>query len=103
VLEGFIDAHERGDTEASLELIADDIRVTMPPHPYLFEGREEIAQLMEQANGPEAPGVWRLVPTSANRQPAAASYLLRPGDSTYRAFKLDVLRVVDRKIATERR
>ncbi|HEX2265887.1 MAG TPA: RNA polymerase subunit sigma-70, partial [Solirubrobacterales bacterium] len=30
-LEGFIDAHQRGDTDAALELIADDIRVTMPP------------------------------------------------------------------------
>ncbi|HEX6467844.1 MAG TPA: RNA polymerase subunit sigma-70, partial [Streptosporangiaceae bacterium] len=32
-------------------------------------------------------------PTSANRLPAAASYLRRPGDSQFRGFKLDVLRV----------
>ena len=44
-------------------------------------------------------GDWRLVPTRANRQPAAASYLRRPGDSIYRAFKLDVLRVEDGAIA----
>ena len=31
--------------------------------------------------------------------PAAASYLLRPGDTAYRAFKLDVLRVEDGRIA----
>jgi RNA polymerase sigma-70 factor (ECF subfamily) len=31
--------------------------------------------------------------------PAAASYLRRPGDAAYRAFKLDVLRVVDGRIA----
>jgi RNA polymerase sigma-70 factor (ECF subfamily) len=31
--------------------------------------------------------------------PAAASYLRRPGDSTFRAFKLDVLRIVDGRIA----
>ena len=30
--------------------------------------------------------------------PAAASYLLRPGDSEFRAFKLDVLRVDDGEI-----
>jgi len=30
--------------------------------------------------------------------PAAASYLLRPGDTVYRAFKLDVLRVSGGKI-----
>ena len=40
-----------------------------------------------------AMGQWRLVPVGANRMPAAASYLRRPGDSLFRAFKLDVMRV----------
>ena len=31
--------------------------------------------------------------------PAAASYLLRPGDATYRGFKMDVLRVEGDRIA----
>jgi len=31
--------------------------------------------------------------------PAAASYLRRPGDSQFRAFKLDVLRIEDGLIA----
>ena len=43
--------------------------------------------------------LWRLLPTIANRMPTAASYLKAPGDDTYRAFKLDVLRVVDGQIA----
>jgi hypothetical protein len=29
----------------------------------------------------------------ANRMPAAASYLRRPGDSVFRAFKFDVMRI----------
>ena len=37
-------------------------------------------------------GKWRLVPIEANRMPAMASYLLAPGDDTYRAFKIDVVR-----------
>ena len=44
-------------------------------------------------------GEWRLVPTRANRMPAAASYYRAPGDDTFRTFKLDVLRVRDGKIA----
>ena len=32
------------------------------------------------------------MPIRANRQPAAASYLRRPGDTEWRAFKFDVLR-----------
>ena len=100
LLEGFIDTHERGDAEGALALIADDIRVTMPPQPMLFEGREAILSLMRQAFGAEvAMGEWRLVPTSANRQPAAASYLRAPGEQTFEAFKIDVLRVAGGQIA----
>jgi RNA polymerase sigma-70 factor (TIGR02960 family) len=96
---GFIDAHERGDTELALSLITDDVRVTMPPNPFLFEGRQAIAGLLERAYGPQRPGDWRLVPTRANRQPAAASYLRAFGDDTYRAFKIDVIRARDGKVA----
>ena len=71
----------------------------MPPQPFLFEGRVAIEGLLRQAYGPQREGDWRLVPTRANRQPAAASYLRAFGDDTYRAFKLDVIRARDGKIA----
>jgi RNA polymerase sigma-70 factor (ECF subfamily) len=100
LLQGFVESHERGDAEAAVALLADDIRVTMPPHPYLYEGLDAIAPLLERAFGPEeAMGDWRLVPTRANRMPAAASYLRRPGETEFRAFKIDVLRVRDGRIA----
>jgi RNA polymerase sigma-70 factor (TIGR02960 family) len=95
-LQGFIAAHESGDTDATLALLRDDIRVTMPPAPHLFEGREAIAGLVARAR---ETGTWRLVPTAANRMPAAASYLRRPGGVEFTAFKIDVLRVVDGAIA----
>jgi len=99
LLDGFIDSHERGDVEAALALISDDIRITMPPHPFLYEGREAVTQLMAAAHGPQSPGQWRLVPVRANRQPAAASYLRTPGDPVFRAFRIDVLRVAGGRIA----
>jgi RNA polymerase sigma-70 factor (ECF subfamily) len=99
LLAGFIDTHERGDAEGALALITDDIRITMPPLPLLYEGRDAIAPLLERAFGPDSPGEWRLVPISANRQPAAASYCRAHGDSVFRAFKIDVLRVRDGAIA----
>jgi len=99
LLAGFIDTHERGDTEGALALIADDIRVTMPPHPWLYEGREAMATLMRQAFDDDSLGEWRLVPIGANGQPAAASYLRPPGETTFHAFKIDVLRVAEGKIA----
>jgi RNA polymerase sigma-70 factor (ECF subfamily) len=59
----------------------------------VFDGRDAIAPLIERAFGEDRDGDWRLVPTSANRMPTAASYLRRPGDTVFRAFKFDVLRV----------
>jgi len=78
LLERFIDAHERCDAAAAIALAAQDIRITMPPDMLCFEG---------------CPAFARLLPTRANRLPTAASYLRRPGDSAFRAFKFDVLRI----------
>ena len=96
LLERFIDAHERCDTAAAIAIVAQDIRITMPPRPYLFEGIELLPSFLERA---ASDGQWRLLPTSVNRMPAAASYLRRPGDTTFRPFKLDVLRTAGGVIA----
>jgi RNA polymerase sigma-70 factor (TIGR02960 family) len=98
LLARFIDAHERGDIDAALAAIADDIRITMPPQPFLFEGREAMLGLARRAFEEDA-GAWRLLPTRANRMPAAASYYREPGGTEFRPFKLDVLRVRDGLIA----
>ena len=93
LLARFIDAHERCDAAAAVAIAAQDIRITMPPNPFRFEGLAAFAPLLDRAFGEERDGDWRLVPTQANRMPTAASYLRRPGDSQFRAFKLDVLRI----------
>ncbi len=99
VLERFIDAHERCDAAAALAAAAADIRITMPPYPWRYDGIAELKPLLGRAFGPDRAGDWRLVPTMANRLPSAASYLRRPGDTEFRAFKLDVLRVEGGAIA----
>jgi RNA polymerase sigma-70 factor (TIGR02960 family) len=93
LLARFIDAHNRCDAEAAIAAATADIRVTMPPNPMWFDGLAAVSALIERGFGPDRDGDWRLVPTSANRMPAAASYLRRPGDPEFRAFKLDVLRI----------
>jgi RNA polymerase sigma-70 factor (ECF subfamily) len=96
LLERFIDAHERGDAAAAVAISAPDLRITMPPALMSFEGIESIGPLLDRAL---RDGEWRLVPTRANRMPTAASYLRQPGDTEFRAFKLDVLRVEDGRIS----
>jgi RNA polymerase sigma-70 factor (ECF subfamily) len=96
ILDRFIDAHERMDAAAAVAIAAPDIRISMPPAGLVFDGVVMMTPLLEQAS---RDGDWRLVPTHANRMPTAASYLRKTGDSVFRAFKLDVLRIADGVIA----
>jgi RNA polymerase sigma-70 factor (ECF subfamily) len=103
LLNKFIDAHERGDWQASLDITREDMRVTMPPLPALYEGLDDFRGLWVIACGEDGGrgngmGEWKLVRTGVNRMPTAASYLRAPGDNLFRAVKLDVLRVEADKI-----
>ena len=100
LLDRFIDAHERNDAAAAVAIAAEDLRITMPPDMMCFDGLDVIKPFLVRAFADETrDGDWRLVPTWANRMPTAASYLRRPGDSTFRAFKFDVLRIENGAIA----
>ena len=99
LLDLFITAHEQCDAEAAIAVMAADIRITMPPLQACFEGIDTVGPSLRTAFGPEREGDWRLVPTAANRMPAAASYLRRPGDTAFRAFKFDLLRVEGGRVA----
>jgi RNA polymerase sigma-70 factor (TIGR02960 family) len=102
VLRRFIEAHDRGDAAAARAMMRADIVATMPPQPMVFRGRAAMEELLHQAFAPPADGgmgQWRALPTAANRLPAAACYLRRPGDTVFRAFKLDVLRIDDGQVA----
>jgi RNA polymerase sigma-70 factor (TIGR02960 family) len=96
LLARFIEAHERYDAATAIAISAEDLRITMPPYPYLFEGIDVIGPLLD---GALREGEWRLLGTWANRMPTAASYLRKAGDSEFRPFKFDVLRIQDGKIA----
>lgn len=96
LLARFIEAHERYDAPAAIAIAAQNLRITMPPHPYLFEGIDVIGPLLD---GALREGEWRLLGTWANRMPTAASYLRKAGDSEFRPFKFDVLRIEHGKIA----
>jgi RNA polymerase sigma-70 factor (ECF subfamily) len=98
LLRRYVDAHERADVDALAELLREDARLTMPPHPSWYEGREAIRIAAGKGFEPSF-GRLRTLVTAANRQPAAAHYLCPPGESEYRALALDVLRVEDGRVA----
>lgn len=100
LLHRFVEANERADLATLAGMVREDAWQTMPPDPIWFNGRAAMLEMWGAAMiGPEAMGEWRVIPTFANRQPAAANYLRAPGDSLFRASNLDVLRIEDGRIA----
>jgi RNA polymerase sigma-70 factor (ECF subfamily) len=102
LLQRMIEAGERGDAAAWAELVTEDLWLTMPPNPMWFAGRDAIAGMLAETFDPSSPiyfGDWRFRPARANRQPAAAGYVRRPGTTVYRAQTLDVLRIEHGKVA----
>ena len=101
MLRRYIEAHEHGDSSALAELLSEEVRLTMPPHPLWIAGRDTLLGFHAQVFDPTSPwyhGRWRSLPTRANRQPAVAHYLQRPGDSEYRAQVVDVMRIASGRI-----
>jgi RNA polymerase sigma-70 factor (ECF subfamily) len=98
LLRRYVDAHERADADALAALLREDARLTMPPHPTWYAGREAIRIASQKGFDPEF-GHLRTLTAAANSQPAAAHYLRRPGESAYRPLALDVLRIEGGRIA----
>jgi RNA polymerase sigma-70 factor, ECF subfamily len=89
----FMQAFEAYDTQAVVELLAQDATWEMPPFPQWYSGAEAIGALVEHQCPANAPGDLRYVPTTANGQLACAGWL-RGDDGVYRAFQLLVLDLV---------
>ena len=87
LLERYIAAFENSDAAALERLLRADATLEMTPSPTWFAGGEAIACAV---SGLGARGDWRMIPTSANGQPAAAAYH-RGGDGIHRAFGIVVL------------
>jgi RNA polymerase sigma-70 factor (ECF subfamily) len=101
VLRRYMDAVERGDLDEVAELLAEDVRATMPPYPEWFADRGSVLAALAatwDAGSPEYIGALRMVLTSANGQLAAASYRRPPGQQVFEPFGIGVIRVRDGRI-----
>ena len=100
LLARYMEAHERGDVAGVAACLREDVVFSMPPDPEWRQGRDAVIGFWEEGGfGTEAIGEFRTVLTRANRQPAMAVYVRRPGEQGFRAMAIDVLRIEDGAVA----
>ncbi|WP_234538485.1 sigma-70 family RNA polymerase sigma factor [Streptomyces shenzhenensis] len=92
----FVRAWESADLDALVDLLTDDVFVSMPPVPFEYEGKDLAARF--------CAGIFRagrrfdLVPTRANGQPAFGAYLRAPNGISH-GTGLYVLTLADHRIS----
>jgi RNA polymerase sigma-70 factor (ECF subfamily) len=96
LLEQYIVAFESADAAALVQVLTEDATIEAPPFPTWVEGRGACARYL--AGLLDRPGEYRMVPTMANGQPAAATFRRSP-DGTYHPFGVAVLDVTAEGIA----
>jgi RNA polymerase sigma-70 factor (ECF subfamily) len=89
ILRRYADA---SDAESIRILLADDVRITMPPDPPVV-GIDAVTAFLAR------PLDWRTFTSSANGRPALVNYLRDTGSARYEGLVVDLLRIVDGRIA----
>jgi RNA polymerase sigma-70 factor, ECF subfamily len=79
------------DPASVRELLADDVRITMPPDAPVV-GIDAVAEFLTR------PLDWRTFPSAANGRPALICYLRSPGSDQYDALVVDVLTIENGRI-----
>jgi RNA polymerase sigma-70 factor (TIGR02960 family) len=92
----FVRAWESADLDALVDLLTDDVFVSMPPVPFEYEGKEIAARFC--ASIFRAGRRFDLVPTRANGQPAFGAYLRAPNGISH-GTGLYVLTLADHRIS----
>lgn len=87
----YADASVAADVDALAAMLRDDVRSSMPPTPGLQVGRDAVVDYWIESGFAEMTGL-RVVPTSANRQPAFGFYEWREAEGAYLPLTVDVVR-----------
>jgi RNA polymerase sigma-70 factor (ECF subfamily) len=98
IVREFVDAWERADVDALAARLAEDAALAMPPNPEWYRGRDTVATFL--GNFPLTGRTrWRVLPTSANGQPAFGHYIFSDEAGAFVANELSVLTLAGDRIA----
>jgi RNA polymerase sigma-70 factor, ECF subfamily len=90
LVERYVAAWERNDVDAVVSMLAEDARMTMPPLPSWYSGRDQVAAFL-RAHALADIKRWQLIATSANGQPGLAGYLWDEHTEAFMPYCLYVL------------
>ena len=103
VVRAYVDAWERGDVDAIASMLAEEATLTMPPMATWYRGPDVLVFLTEWAfsgrvYGAEGNRRVRVIPTSANAQPAFGTYSWDTERGVHLPTVLQVLTLRDGRI-----
>jgi RNA polymerase sigma-70 factor (TIGR02960 family) len=90
-------AFEASDVDGIVALLTEDVRITMPPLPMQYHGRDVVARFLEAVTLQQRRR-YRVVATRANGQPAFGLYVRDPGGTVFHAVGLLVLTLAGNRI-----
>jgi RNA polymerase sigma-70 factor (ECF subfamily) len=93
----YVDAWERADVDALVELLTEDATIAMPPYRTWYAGRDAVATFLRKT--PLVGRRWRILPSHANGQLAFAHYLWSDEANTYAWHGIEVLGLREDRIA----
>jgi RNA polymerase sigma-70 factor (ECF subfamily) len=96
LLEQYVAGFENADTGALEKALRTDAALEIVPSGTWFAGKATCIRVLDQVVG--TPGTWKMIPTAANGQPAAAAYVL-VDDGRHHAFGIGVLAATTAGIA----
>jgi RNA polymerase sigma-70 factor (ECF subfamily) len=98
IVAAYAGALERGDADALLALLTEDVTWSMPPMTQWYSGVDSVMDFAVRVPLSSCGG-WRHRPVTANGQPAVAFYLRRDGDGPHLAWSITVLTLRGDRIA----
>ncbi len=94
---GFASALERGDADALVALLTEDVTWSMPPLAHWYSGIEAVTGFAVEVPLGRCPS-WRTEVVTANGQPAVACYLGEAADAVHHPWSITVLSLRDDRI-----
>jgi RNA polymerase sigma-70 factor (ECF subfamily) len=97
ILAGYVDAFQRYDVDALVDLLHEDVLIAMPPFELWLRGVGDARTFLASMDD---GGHDRVIPVAANGQPAVAVWRPDPTTGTLEAYALMVIEIAGDKIAS---